>query len=111
VQVECRIVAGCLQLSGLVSSSPTVWPVCDFAHLRGASQCSLHAAYCSERMIDLRCAVATAVVLQPENFAKKGLRLPRPVRAWPPRENGKFDSIGQLPPVKQVQQQLQQCAV
>lgn len=40
-------------------------------------------------------------LLKPENFDKKGLVLPRPVRAWPPRENGKFDAIGQLPPVKQ----------
>jgi hypothetical protein len=45
-----------------------------------------------------------AVVLceQPENFEKHGYTLPRAVRAWPPRENGKYDVIGQLPPVKQL---------
>jgi large subunit ribosomal protein L15 len=47
-------------------------------------------------------------LLKPENFEKKGLALPRPVRAWPPRENGKFDVVGQLPPVKQLQQVVQQ---
>lgn len=47
------------------------------------------------------CPPPHVLLLQPENFAKKGLMLPRPVRAWPPRENGKFDCIGQLPPVKQ----------
>eukprot|EP00878_Enallax_costatus_P005759 GHUV01006037.1.p1 GENE.GHUV01006037.1~~GHUV01006037.1.p1 ORF type:complete len:298 (+),score=59.21 GHUV01006037.1:210-1103(+) len=41
-------------------------------------------------------------LLKPENFAKKGLQLPRPVRAWPPRENGRFDVIGQIPPLKQL---------
>lgn len=46
-------------------------------------------------------------LLKPENFEKKGLALPRPVRAWPPRENGKFDAVGQLPPVKQLQLQQQ----
>lgn len=39
---------------------------------------------------------------QPENLEKQGRMLPRPVRAWPPRENGKFDSVGQLPPVKSI---------
>lgn len=44
--------------------------------------------------------------LQPENFEKKGRLLPRPVRAWPPSENGKFDVIGLLPPTKQLGSQL-----
>jgi hypothetical protein len=111
MQAVCRFVAGCPQLSGLVSSSPAVWSVCMALHacvVQPNAASTLLTAQ-RERIIDLRCAVAIAVVLQPENFAKKGLRLPRPVRAWPPRENGKFDSIGQLPPVKQVQ--LQQSAV
>jgi hypothetical protein len=42
--------------------------------------------------------------LQPENLEKQGRVLPRPVRAWPPRDNGKYDVIGQLPPITQLPQ-------
>eukprot|EP00879_Flechtneria_rotunda_P014759 GHRR01015423.1.p1 GENE.GHRR01015423.1~~GHRR01015423.1.p1 ORF type:complete len:290 (+),score=78.45 GHRR01015423.1:373-1242(+) len=41
-------------------------------------------------------------LLKPENFEKQGYTLPRPVRAWPPHQNGKFDMIGLLPPVTQL---------
>ncbi len=34
--------------------------------------------------------------MQPENFEKQGYPLPKAVRAWPPRDNGKYDAIGQL---------------
>lgn len=42
------------------------------------------------------------LMMQPESFEKKGRLLPRPVKAWPPRENNKYDSVGQLPPIKQL---------
>ncbi|KAF6257458.1 hypothetical protein COO60DRAFT_1701840, partial [Scenedesmus sp. NREL 46B-D3] len=31
-------------------------------------------------------------LLKPENIERKGRALPRPVRAWPPRDNGKYDT-------------------
>jgi hypothetical protein len=37
---------------------------------------------------------------QPEAWEKRGRVLPRPVRAWPPRENGRYDCIGELPPAR-----------
>lgn len=40
--------------------------------------------------------------LQPEAFEKKGRALPSPPRAWAPRDNGKFDVIGQLPPMRNI---------
>eukprot|EP00882_Tetradesmus_deserticola_P026706 GHRQ01029486.1.p1 GENE.GHRQ01029486.1~~GHRQ01029486.1.p1 ORF type:complete len:159 (+),score=50.80 GHRQ01029486.1:680-1156(+) len=43
-------------------------------------------------------------LLKPENLEKQGRALPRPVRAWPPRDNGKYDAIGQLPPATQLPQ-------
>ncbi|KAI8465220.1 MAG: hypothetical protein J3K34DRAFT_473612 [Monoraphidium minutum] len=39
-------------------------------------------------------------LLKPEAFEAKGRRLPSAPRAWPPRDNGKFDAIGQLPPAR-----------
>ena len=44
------------------------------------------------------CCNLCCLLLQPEAFEKQGRALPRPVRAWPPRENGRFDTIGQIPP-------------
>jgi hypothetical protein len=44
------------------------------------------------------------LILQPENLEKQGRVLPRAVRAWPPRDNGKYDTIGQLPPIIQLPQ-------
>eukprot|EP00877_Chromochloris_zofingiensis_P012213 jgi/Chrzof1/7245/Cz02g16100.t1 len=41
-------------------------------------------------------------LLKPENFAAKDVLLPAPVRAAPPRDLGKFDIIGQIPPNKQL---------
>lgn len=43
-----------------------------------------------------------ALCVQPENFAAKDVLLPAPVRAAPPRDLGKFDIIGQIPPNKQL---------
>lgn len=41
-------------------------------------------------------------LLKPESFEKKGRRLPSAPRAWPPRDNGRYDVIGQLPPAREV---------
>lgn len=41
-------------------------------------------------------------LLKPESFAKKGRALPRPVRALPPRLQGLWEHIGEIPPVKDV---------
>ena len=41
-------------------------------------------------------------LLKPEAFAAKGRALPRPPRSWPPRDAGKFDAVGALPPVEGV---------
>ncbi|GBF89474.1 50S ribosomal protein L15 [Raphidocelis subcapitata] len=41
-------------------------------------------------------------LLKPEAFEKKGRRLPSAPRAWPPRDEGRFDEIGALPPRREV---------
>ncbi|WIA30586.1 hypothetical protein OEZ86_000668 [Tetradesmus obliquus] len=43
-------------------------------------------------------------LLKPEKFEEQGRALPQAVRAWPPRDNGKYDTIGQLPPATQLPQ-------
>lgn len=45
-----------------------------------------------------------APTVQPEKFEEQGRALPQAVRAWPPRDNGKYDTIGQLPPATQLPQ-------
>jgi hypothetical protein len=50
------------------------------------------------------CCMLCSVCVQPEKLEKQGRTLPRPVRAWPPRDNGKYDTIGQLPPTTQLPQ-------
>lgn len=45
-------------------------------------------------------------LLKPERFAQKGRALPRPVRTWPPRDIGKFDVVGAIPPKKELVAQV-----
>ncbi len=46
--------------------------------------------------------ITTRQNAQPESFEKKGRGLPSAPRAWPPRDNGKYEVIGALPPRRDV---------
>jgi hypothetical protein len=46
-------------------------------------------------------------LLKPENFEKQGRQLPRGVRAIPPKWAHLFDTVGAVPPVREVPQRVE----